>query len=161
MRHSSFVISLLLAPLLLVVVLFAQPAHADHCVFEGNLPQYEACLETHNDGRSTGGFGENANGLPEQEFGPQPSGQLGTGQVDVSDNPIYKRLIEIVNFLSVGVGIVASISVAYAGIQYLMSRGNPSATAAAISRIIHAAIAIFLYVFGWAILNWLIPGGIF
>ena len=78
----------------------------------------------------------------------------------IEENPIYERLIEIVNFLSVGVTIVIAISVAIAGIQYMASRGDPSGTQAAIQRIIQAGTALVLYIFGWSLLNWLVPGGV-
>ena len=98
-----------------------------------------------------------------QEETPPTEGEepaLETGNLNIEDNPIYERLIEIVNFLSIGVTIVIAISVAIAGIQYMMSRGDPSATSAAIRRVVQAGTALLLYIFGWAILNWLIPGGV-
>lgn len=89
-----------------------------------------------------------------------PAAPFETGNLNIEENPIYVRLVEIINFLSIGVGIVVAISVAVGGFQYMASRGDPGATSAAIKRLNQAATAIALYVFGWAILNWLIPGGI-
>lgn len=93
---------------------------------------------------------------PSLDSGPA----LNTGDLNIEENPIYGRLIEVVNFLSVGVAVVAAISVAVAGLQYMASRGDPNATAASVRRLISAATAIGLYIFGWSILNWLIPGGV-
>ena len=84
---------------------------------------------------------------------------IGDNSSDIRDNPIYTRLNQIINFLSAGVGVVVTISVVIAGIQYTTSRGDPQRTGAAVKRLWSAGLAIFLYVFGWAILNWLIPGG--
>lgn len=81
-------------------------------------------------------------------------------ETEVQNNPIFKRLQEIISFLVVGVGIVVTISIVIAGIQYTTSRGDPNKTAAAVNRITQAGIALFLYVFGSVILNWLIPGGL-
>lgn len=110
-------------------------------------------------GSDESGVGDNG----EAEFGPtgtlDPS-DLNTDELDINDNPITARLIQIINFLSVGVGIVITISVAYAGIQYIMSRGDPNMTQKAIARLFQAGVALVLYIFGWAILNWLIPGGV-
>lgn len=100
-------------------------------------------------GEGTGGFSLD-----------QGTGELSAVEQDIQDNPIYVRLIEIVNFLSVGVGIVSTISVAIAGIQYTTSRGEPAKTAAAVNRLIQVGVAVFLYVFGWTIINWIIPGGV-
>ncbi len=80
--------------------------------------------------------------------------------LNIEENPIYERLIEIINFLSIGVTIVVAISVAIAGFQYMMSKGDPTATSAAVRRIVQAGTALILYVFGWSILNWLVPGGV-
>ena len=95
------------------------------------------------------------------DFSPQ-GGSLETDTGEpIDQNPIYLRLNEIIGILSVGVGIVITASVVYAGIQYTTSRGDPNKTQAAVKRIIQAGIALALYIFGWTILNWLIPGGVF
>ena len=103
-----------------------------------------------------------ANDLPTAsgDFSPAGTDSLNTGNLNIEENPIYVRLIEIINVLSVGVGIVITISVVYSGIQYITSRGDPAQTQKAIARITSAGIALVLYVFGWTILNWLIPGGV-
>lgn len=92
---------------------------------------------------------------------PQGGGLSSTPQTDqeIKNNPIYARLQTVVNFLSAGVGIVITISVVIAGYQYIMSKGDPSKTKAAVDRLWNAGIAIFLYVFMYVIINWLIPGG--
>ncbi len=92
---------------------------------------------------------------------PVVGGGLQPNEVSVEDNPIYERLNEIVGFLARGVGLVVTISMVYAGFQYIFSRGDPGKTQAAVNRMIQAGIALFLYIFATAILNWLIPGGIF
>ena len=76
-------------------------------------------------------------------------------------NSILCKFVDIITFLSIGVGIVATITVAVSGFQYMASRGDPNKTAQAVSRLVQVAIAIALYVFGWAIIDWLIPGGAF
>lgn len=72
---------------------------------------------------------------------------------------IVCQFLRIVNFLSIGVAFVATITVAASGIQYMGARGDPNKTAAAIQRMVQVGIGIAMYVFGWAFLNWLIPGG--
>lgn len=75
------------------------------------------------------------------------------------DNPIYGYLTEIINFLSAGVGIVVIIMIALGGIQYMSAGGNPQATQAAVHRIVNAILAMVVFIFIWAFLNWLVPGG--
>jgi hypothetical protein len=76
-------------------------------------------------------------------------------------NAIISLLFAIVRFLSAGIGIVMIASVVVAGIQYSAARGDPSATAGAVKRLASTAAALLLYIFGYALLNFIIPGGFF
>jgi hypothetical protein len=68
-------------------------------------------------------------------------------------------LFAIIRFLSNGVGLVIIGSIIYGGIQYTMSRGDPQATKLAIDRIRNSVFALFLFMFAYALLNYLIPAG--
>lgn len=76
------------------------------------------------------------------------------------DNSIMCTFIRVVNVLSIGVAIVASITVAVTGYQYSASRGSPEATSRAVARLAQVGLAIVVYIFGWTMLNWLVPGGV-
>src|SRR4051812_3857847 len=76
-------------------------------------------------------------------------------------NPIVKDLNLIINFLSAGVGIVVVAIIILGGIQYSAAGGSPDATAKAKQRILNGLIALLAYIFIFAFLQWLIPGGIF
>jgi hypothetical protein len=69
-------------------------------------------------------------------------------------------LFAIIRILSIGVGVVVIGSVIFAGIQYVTSAGDPQNTAKAIERIRNTVIALVLYIFAYALLNWLIPAGL-
>ena len=73
-------------------------------------------------------------------------------------NPITDLVFAIVRFLTTGVGLVVVGSLIYAGIQYTGSRGDPQATAAAQNRIRNNVIALLMFMFAYAILNYIIPG---
>lgn len=75
-------------------------------------------------------------------------------------NPIMDALFAIIRFLSDGVGLVVIASIVWAGIQYSASKGNPSETAKAIQRIQNTLIALLIYIFGYALLNYIIPAGV-
>lgn len=78
-----------------------------------------------------------------------------------SDNcVIVDYLVTFTRVLSGIVGIVIVIMIAVGGIQYSAARDNPQAVVAARGRIINALVALVLYLFSFAILQWLIPGGI-
>lgn len=67
----------------------------------------------------------------------------------------------IIRFLSNGAGLVMIGSIVWAGIQYTTSRGDPAATAKAVERIRNTLIALGIFLFSYAILNWLLPTGFF
>jgi len=48
-----------------------------------------------------------------------------------------------------------------AGIQYTTSQGNPQKTAEAKNRLVNAIIGLAMFIFAVALLNYLVPGGIF
>lgn len=82
-------------------------------------------------------------------------GCTGTG------NPLTDMLFGVIRFLSLGVGLVIIASLIWAGIQYTLSRGDPGATAKAVDRIVNTVVALLVYIFGFALLNFVIPGGFF
>ena len=75
-------------------------------------------------------------------------------------NPIWDMLGAITRFLSAGVGVVVVLMIVISGIQYVTSGGNPEATQAAKKRLSNAVIALLLFIFMFAILNFLVPGGL-
>jgi hypothetical protein len=131
-------------------------------------------------GGDTGGADQNANNANNKPVDPgynnsgkYPCGAPATnGQesqqvflsIDIGcegkGNPILDALFAIIRFLSMGVGIVVVGSIVVAGIQYTTSRGDPQATAKALERITNSLIALTLFIFAYALLNWLIPAGL-
>ena len=75
-------------------------------------------------------------------------------------NSILDATFAIIRFMSTGVGLVLIGSLVYGGIQYSASRGDPQATAQAITRIRSVLSALLIFIFAYAILNYLIPGNI-
>ena len=73
-------------------------------------------------------------------------------------NAIMDSLFGIIRFLSDGVGLVVVGSIIVGGIQYSASRGDPQSTALAINRIRSSLIALLIYIFAYAFLNYLLPG---
>jgi hypothetical protein len=76
--------------------------------------------------------------------------------------PIFTRyVIPAINALSGAVGVVIIIMVAWGGVQYASARDNPQQAAAAKDHIRNALIALVIYIFMVAFLNWVVPGGVF
>ena len=76
-------------------------------------------------------------------------------------NGIEDLIFAIIRFLSDGVGLVIVMSVIIGGIQYITARGDPNATGAAIKRLTSALTALLIFIFAYAILNYVIPDGFF
>lgn len=66
----------------------------------------------------------------------------------------------LVKLLSGLVGAVIVLMLVIAGIQYITSAGDPGAIKNAKGRITNAITALILFIFMFAILNFIIPGGI-
>ena len=75
-------------------------------------------------------------------------------------NPIIGFLKTVIQFLAVGIGIVLVIGLVVGGITYETARANPQQLQKAEEFIRNDIIAIGLFVFMFATLNFLIPGGI-
>jgi hypothetical protein len=85
----------------------------------------------------------------------------GNGALDGEECGIVGYIILFTNILSGAVGAVIVIMIAVGGIQYTTSRDDPQAVLAAKNRIKNAVLALVFYLFGFAFLQYLIPGGIF
>lgn len=84
-----------------------------------------------------------------------------TDQQCLKENPIIKDLNIIVGFLSGLVGVVVVGTIIMGGIQYAAAGDKADAVSAAKKRIINGVIALVTFLFVFAFLQWLIPGGIF
>lgn len=87
-------------------------------------------------------------------------GCLGT-KAPAGTGPIEDIFFAIIRFLSNGIGIVMVIALIGAGIQYTTSEGNAEQTIKSKKRIQTIIMALFIYLFTYALLQFLIPGGIF
>lgn len=88
--------------------------------------------------------------------------KLEAGENLNSDNcGIVGYIVTITNILSAAVGIVIVIMIAVGGMQYSMARDDPQAVTAAKGRIQNAILALIIYLFGFALLQYIVPGGLF
>lgn len=74
---------------------------------------------------------------------------------------VNNYLNPVIDFLAAGVGIIVTSMIVIAGIQYITSQDNPQAVSAARNRIFNAVIALVIFGLMYALLQWLVPGGIF
>jgi hypothetical protein len=69
--------------------------------------------------------------------------------------------VMILKFIALAIGGIILLMIIIGGFQYIISAGDPTAVKSAKSRITNAITALVLYGFMYAILNFIIPGGIF
>lgn len=77
------------------------------------------------------------------------------------ENPLVGMLLQIINFLAVGVGIAVVGGIAWGGMLYASSNGDSSKAKQGITTIVNAIIGLFLFMFIYALVNYLVPGGVF
>ena len=74
---------------------------------------------------------------------------------------IFRILNIVVDVLTMGVGVLATLGIIVVGYQYMTSSGDTAKMAKAKNRIIEIVLGLIVYFVMWAVLQWLIPGGIF
>jgi len=79
---------------------------------------------------------------------------------DACSNFINKYINPVILLLTTLVGIAAAISIIVAAIQYSAAGDDPAAVNKAKDRIFQTVIGIIAYIFLFAFLNYIIPGGI-
>jgi len=80
---------------------------------------------------------------------------------DEADNFVNTYLNPVVKALTALVGIAAVVSIIFAGIQYSSSADDPGTVTKAKQRVFNVVIGLLAYIFLLALLNYLIPGGVF
>lgn len=74
---------------------------------------------------------------------------------------IQKYVNPIINLLSIIFGLIAVASLITGGIQYSASSGDPQRVTLAKRRITMTIVSVFAYLFMYAFLQFIIPGGLF
>lgn len=112
------------------------------------MPAYAAC-----------GKNEQEISLPVDQGGTRcvPINERAT---DIADNPIFFYLRNILVFLAGGVGLAVVGGIIYGAYMYITARGNASQTQQGQNIIINAVVGLLMFIFMYAILQFLIPGGI-
>lgn len=85
---------------------------------------------------------------------------INNSSANLKDNPIYFYLKNILKFLSAGVGLAVVGGIVFGGYMYITARANAGQVEKAKVVIINSIIGLILFIFMFAILNFLIPGGI-
>jgi len=118
-------------------------------------PEVIRCPEAGDDGGGDNGD-EQADGVKDADVIFNPAGRCEGGKNCISTN-----LRKITEAAIIGVGVIITVMIVIAGIQYMTARDNAQAVQAAKSKIMNAFIALVAFIFLYAFLQWLVPGGLF
>jgi|GEM_PF-1320063 len=79
---------------------------------------------------------------------------------DISENPIFYYLRQILIFLAGGVGLAVVGGIVAGSYMYITARANAAQVEKGKNVIINSVVGLLLFIFMYAILQFLIPGGI-
>lgn len=85
----------------------------------------------------------------------------GDGKIDEKDSGVWSILLMVINILIAGVGVVALGGLVYGAIVYTSAGGKPEQVKKAYSIFTDVVIGIVAFAGMWALLNFIIPGGVF
>ena len=81
--------------------------------------------------------------------------------LDSNNCGIIKYLLIFINVLSGLVGVVVVGMIVIGGIQYSAAGDDPQKVQEAKKRVSNAVLALLAYIFMYAFLQWVVPGGVF
>jgi hypothetical protein len=87
--------------------------------------------------------------------------QAGGTNADPSKSGVWGILILAINILTAGVGIAAIGGVVYGAVLYASAGGSQEQVKKAITTFTNVGIGVVAYALMWALLNFLVPGGVF
>lgn len=75
-------------------------------------------------------------------------------------NPVMSLILQVINFMAIGVGIIVVGGIVWGAMLYTTSNGDSGKSQQGITTIVNAVIGLLLFVFTYAIINYLVPGGV-
>ncbi len=87
-------------------------------------------------------------------------GQIETSTFGCQDkeSAINNLLNLVLNIMTVGVGVIGTLGILVAGIQYLTARDSDEQVSKAKKRLVQIVIGMVLYAMMWGLLRFLLPG---
>lgn len=80
---------------------------------------------------------------------------------DLENTGLWNLLLQVINILTYGVGILAVAGVIYGGLVYSSSAGKPEQVTKARTIFTNVVLGVIAYAGMFALLNYIVPGGVF
>lgn len=90
---------------------------------------------------------------------PCNNGSSSSGNIE--DTGLWGLLMTVINIMSIGVGVLAVGGIVYGSIMYTSAGGSPEKSKKARLMITNVIVGLVLYALMFALLNFLVPGGLF
>lgn len=85
---------------------------------------------------------------------------VAVGDENLQNNALFRYLVVFIQFLSIGVGFAVVGGIITGAYMYITARANASQVEKGKNWIINSIVGLLMYIFMYAILNFVIPGGI-
>ena len=95
------------------------------------------------------------------EADKDPSDKNSDGKVDAKDSVVWDLLTLILNILTAGAAIAAVGGIVYGAVLYTSAGGSQEQVKKARGIFVNVAIGVVAFASMYALLQWLIPGGVF
>ena len=79
---------------------------------------------------------------------------------DGKGEPVFKLLGMVINIMTFGIGSLAVFGIVFSGFQYASARDNEAQVKKAKERITNIVIGLVVYAVAYAVISWLLPGGL-
>lgn len=76
-------------------------------------------------------------------------------------DPVSQIVLVAVNFLAIGVGIAVVGGIVFGALRYTSANGNATQAQQGVTYIVNSVLGLLLFIFMYAIINFLVPGGLF
>lgn len=80
---------------------------------------------------------------------------------DLEGSAIWQIVLFIIEILTMGVGLLALAGIVYGSVLYSSAGGNPEQVKKARTTIVNVVIGVVAYALMYALLQWIVPGGVF
>ena len=80
---------------------------------------------------------------------------------DSGKGPLANLISQIIDFLAIGVGIAVVGGIVWGSLIYVMSNGESAKTQQGVTIIVNSVIGLIVFIFAYALINFIVPGGAF
>jgi len=118
-------------------------------------------LEGDSDTKRVGeGAGTWDSGISEEEARKEKCVSILPKRWCTGNNGIWEILGLVLDIMTMGIGVLATIGLVISGLQWLTARDKEDQIVKAKSRIFNIVIGLLVWALMWIVLSWLMPGGL-